>query len=156
MAELWFYKPHNLLGRIVSAVTRGPFAHVGIMHCVADLTVVTEAHLVKGVWCSPISRVHKPQHRVSVVIDDAWTTRWLVNKWGVSYGWIDALAFTVPSYKKEIDKRGVICTELIGQFLIDASADPASKSEIPVRWVAKLSAILLPRLSPTALADVLV
>ena len=156
MAEIWFYTPNGIISNVVSFVTRGKFSHVSIMHSVADLSVVTEANAIKGVWCSPISRVRKPQQRVCVAVDDAWTTRWLVSKWGVQYGWIDALAFTVPSYQKEVDRRGVICTELVGQFLIDASQDAAAKAEIPEEWLQRLSKLALARLSPTALADVLV
>lgn len=156
MAEIWFYEPNNWIGKAVTAVTRGRFSHVSIMHTVADLTVVTEAHAIKGVWCSSRSRVREPQHRVSVPVDDAWTARWMVNKWGMQYGWIDALAFTVPSYKKEIDRRGVICTEIVGSFLIDAIDDPESKAEFPARWAEKLRGVVLAKISPTALSAVLV
>lgn len=156
MAEIWFYTPNGIVSNVVKFITRGKFSHVSIMHSVADLAVVTEAHAIKGVWCSPISRVRKPQHHVCVPVDDAWTTRWLVSKWGVQYGWIDALAFTVPSYQKEIDRRGVICTELVGQFLLDAAVDPAAKAEVPESWVQELRAVVLARMSPTRLADVLV
>jgi len=156
MAEIWFYTPSGIVSNVVSFVTRGKFSHVSIMHSVADLAVVTEANAIKGVWCSPISRVRKPQHKICVSIDDSWTTRWLVSKWGVQYGWIDALAFTVPSYQKEVDRRGVICTELVGLFLLDAARDPSAKAEIPEGWLRRLADVPLARLSPSKLADVLV
>ncbi len=137
MAEIWFYKPHNLIGRIVSAVTRGPFAHVGIMHVVADVAVMTEAHALKGVWCSALSRVRKPDEALSVDISDAWAAQWLIKKWGVRYGWLDALAFATPT-NDEVDAKGVICTELIATFLEDAAADPSAKATIPAAWLAAL------------------
>lgn len=156
MAELWFYRPHGVIGKTVAWVTQGDFAHVSIMHSVADISVVTEAHPIKGVWCSPVSRVRKPDVRIFVDVDDAWTTRWLVNKWGVQYGWIDALAFTVPSYRKEADRRGVICSELVGLFVLDAAADVvAAKSAIPTTWVSKLTdGPPLARVSPSLLHKV--
>lgn len=155
MAEVWFYTPHNWIGKAVTKIAGGRFSHVSIMHTVADLTVVTEAHALKGVWCSSRSRVREPQHRVSIPVDDAWATRWMVQRWGVQYGWIDALAFAVPSYQKEIDRRGVICTELVALFICDAVADPHSKAEIPYRWVHAIRSAVAAKISPSALADIL-
>jgi hypothetical protein len=92
MAEIWFYRPRSFVGRAVAYVTRGQFSHVSIMHGVADVAVVTEAHAVKGVWCQQADRVNTPDIRIPVDVSDAWATRWLVAKWGVQYGWMDALA----------------------------------------------------------------
>lgn len=150
MAAIWFYKPHNVVGSIVSYVTGGQWAHVGIQHSVTDLAVFTEASHRKGVVCTVVNRTRAPDEAIPVNVPDEWLTRWLVQRWGVRYGWLDALAFAVPSYHKEMDRKGVICTELVSNMIVDASLDG-----IFIKGVDKLSTMPDYRISPTVLYDIL-
>ncbi len=150
MAEIWFYEPRDICGRVVRWVTQGKWSHVGIQHAVTDIAVFTEANMRNGVICTVVTRTRTPDATISIDIPDEWLTRWLVQRWGVRYGWMDALAFAVPSYHKELDNKGVICTELIANLIVDASLDG-----IHVPGVTRLAVLPNYRISPSDLHDIL-
>lgn len=122
MPALWFYRPHGIVGRVVSRVLRGDWVHVGIQHAVADVTVLTEAHPIKGVYCIPISRAVDPDYKVVCNIPDHWTANWLAQRWGVRYSWLDALAFASPRpVHRDLNPRQVVCSGLVVEYIRDAN-----------------------------------
>jgi hypothetical protein len=153
MAEIWFYAPGTWAGSAMSAISGASYTNVGILHVVADLTVVTEAHPRKGVWCSARSKVRPPTHTVHVSVDDAWATRWIVQRWGVHFSWIDAAAFAYPKCASVPDGRKVTSAELARLFISDAASDCTSKAEIPYRWREAVHAHF--DVSPTLLSQLL-
>ncbi len=115
MVALWFYKNTSVFGRIMAPI-RGCWADVGIAHTVTDVSVVTAANPLRGVWCAPQSRARRPDDVVYLDIPDDFTTKWLVYRWGVRYHWFDLL---VPASVKPIE-RAPTSVELARQLIIDA------------------------------------
>src|SRR5574343_1975351 len=139
MLALWFYRPHNIVGQAVAFFTRGEWAHVGVVHAVTDVAVMTEAHPTRGVYCRPVSKVRKPDASFHLDIPDDWATKWLVERWGMRYGWFDAAALSVPSsHTPFYNHDGVICTELVVRLLQDAAC---AGHTVPggLRWLNELS-----------------
>ncbi len=123
MAALWFYRPHGLIGKAISSVIGGEWVHVGIQHAVADVAVLTEAHPVRGVYCIPLSRATDPDKAIHFDVPDAWTSRWLIDRWGVRYSWLDAVAFASPlAVHSSLSRRQVICSGLVVEFVRGANA----------------------------------
>lgn len=116
MAALWFYRPTRMWRKALTPIL-GEWSHVGIAHTVADLAVLTEAHPIIGVWCSVQSRVTAPDAKVLVDIPDEFTTRWLVQRWGVKYDWYNPA--DLPSHPRV--KTHIWSSRLAHMFLVDAN-----------------------------------
>jgi len=122
--EIWFVKPQGFIGSLVTFFTRGKYSHCGFVHEIEGVRVFTDAHAARGVSCRPISLV--PHYDYCVMLeslDHAWLNGALARRWGLSYGFRDALGFVIGGSK---DHKGIICTELIIEVVADAIRDGKS------------------------------
>lgn len=147
--EIWFYKPQGIVGSLVTFFTRGIYSHCGFVHEIEGVRVFTDAHAARGVSCRPVRLLPLYDFCVSLdSIDHAWLNRSLATRWGLPYGFRDALGFVIGGSK---DHKGIICSELIIEVLTDAIRDGKS-----VKNAEALQRLLPAKTSPDLLQQTLV
>lgn len=157
MPGIAFYRPTTLYGRIISWFTRSPWCHVGIVHKVYGVTMVTQALVKQGVIPVPVSEYQKPDAVFDMPwIDEEEATAWLMSRWSTPYSLWDVLGivrFTL-THKAQKNRSGYICSELAAYFLAFSIAG----QNFPGGFQSKIGSILdkpAQQVRPKDLADVL-
>lgn len=145
--EIWFFRPHGLIGRIVAWATHGEYSHCGFAHYVEGSPVFTDAHARYGIGCRAVEAREAPDLRVIFDCDQRWLNAQLATRWGRPYGYADALGFVLGGNRNH---SGMICTELVIEVLREAI-----HSGIDVHHNGELQYLTTGRTSPDQLLRVL-
>lgn len=120
MPGIAFYRPTSLYGKAISWFTKSEWSHVGIVHDVCGVRVVTQALVKQGVIPVPLTAYQAPD----VIVELPWigedeATEWLAKRWAAPYSLWDAFGIVRFQLTNAAQKgrSGYICSELAAQFL---------------------------------------
>jgi hypothetical protein len=148
MSAIWFYRPTTLMGRAAASLLGRRIVHVSILHAVANVAVVTEAHPWRGVYCMPASAMKPPTSQFFLEIPDGWITDWLVRRWGVRFAFFDAIGGRTGVGQKP-GAAAISSADLVAELLRDAhSAGAFAGAPLSLLHGAD-------RMTPSTLADAL-
>lgn len=142
MARVLFYEPAGYFGRAVAWWTDSRYSHVAVHHRALGIDLLSQAHEKRGVCVWRLDTFRPYATAIDMPwLDDEWLTRWLAQRWGRPYGWRDILGFLWPG--KRSNRRGMICSELIGSMLTSYLAE--HREAVPPAWLPVLDRLATKR-----------